>query len=212
MAKSISDHQRELQETLKNQLVLTIPVMARAETLSKRCNLDLCFVYASKYEMAHFIRSHDGDIKELRAKVVADFQRIYRAAISDGLEYYDLLFSACDEAGFLGSDEKARKKNVETGVPISKEWIQRRGTLLEKRAKRHTKQLADGELRLQEIAAIQNSIEEAMDRLLEAISEMYSRLANHLKTQRDKDRLKWSKIGVFVGAGGGLAKIGMGAF
>jgi hypothetical protein len=211
MTKSISDHQRERRVTLKYQLMLAVPVMARAEDLSKRCNLDICYVYASKDEMAYFLDAYEGDPEELRTRVIADFQKIYRSVIFAGCEYVDLLFEACDAAGFLASDEKSKKKHVEAGMPISKKWIERRREILDQRARRHTAQLANNELKIQEIAAIQSSLDIGLDSLLEAITEMYSRLANHLKTKRDIERLKWSKISVFVGGGGSLAKLGVSA-
>lgn len=191
--------------------MLSIPIMAKAEEQSKRCDLDICYVYASKKEMADYIAGYARDLDALRSTVVATFQDIYRSVVVAGREYYNLLFAACEDAELFDPEEKARKTHIEAGTPLSKNWVQRRGKLLTERIKQHVAQLDADDLKIQEIAAIQDSLDEALERLLEAITDMYSRLASHLKTKRDKERLKWSKIGVFVGGGGSLAKLGMGA-
>lgn len=212
MAKSISDYERERRATLKHQLTLSIPVMARAEDLSKRCNLNICYVYASKDEMAFYIAAYDDDLEGLRSKIVADFQDIYRSVISAGISYYELLLDACDAAGLLVSGANSKDEHDEVGMPMSKDWIERRRKILDARLKRHAAQLKNDDLKIQDIAAIQASLDIGLDSLIVAIVEMYSRLGGHLKNKRDKDRLKWAKIGVFVGGGSSLVKLGMGTF
>lgn len=210
MRDNLSDHQRKRREMLKHQLMLAIPVMSEAETLSKRCDLDICFVYASEKEMSDYIASYSRDVEDLRATVVNNFQEVYRTVVFAGREYYDFLFEACENEGLFNASATSRKKHVEAGMPISKNWIQRRFKVFDKRAKAHVAQLADDNLKIQEIAKIQDSLGEALERLLEALTEMYDRLVAHIKVMRDKDRLKWSKIGVFVGGGGSVAKLFVG--
>lgn len=211
MSKSISEHERERREREKFKLSLVIPVMRDTEELSRRCNLDVCFVYSSQREMADYLASYQGDPSDLSSKAVGDFQAVYRSVIAEGLEHFDYLFDTCESFGLFGVDENSKTKNLEIGMPLSKPFIARRRDLLESRAKRHVKQLTDGQLSLKELPAIQESFKESLGNLFAVLIEMFEVLASHSKTMRDKDRLKWSKIGVFVGAGGNLSRMALGS-